>query len=194
MAVIDWWNGPLTLVVIFFALCLLLLTWSIACVACRCLPFVWHPFFIVTHTHTHTHTHSHTYTHTLGQSGSPRSGKKNWQLGESRKFTRSSRCGFVAQWLECATRILQDPGFDSRRGCAVFFFVWSGGQFFYLCRSWKRREFEITSSSTCTTLFWHQSGRLTFSLFVGLMSDVSSFWHFLMIDWLICAEATRQLK
>ena len=35
MAVIDWWNGPLTLVVIFFALCLLLLTWSIAGVACR---------------------------------------------------------------------------------------------------------------------------------------------------------------
>ena len=26
-------------------------------------------------------------------------------LGESRKFTRSSRCGFVAQWLERATRI-----------------------------------------------------------------------------------------
>ena len=40
----------------------------------------------------------------LGQSGSPRSEKKNWQLGESRKFTRSSRCGFVAQWLERATR------------------------------------------------------------------------------------------
>ena len=27
----------------------------------------------------------------LGQFGSPRSGKKNWQLGESRKFTRISR-------------------------------------------------------------------------------------------------------
>ena len=33
----------------------------------------------------------------------------------------SSRCGFVAQWLERSTRILQDPGFDSRQGCAVFF-------------------------------------------------------------------------
>ena len=57
MAVIDWWNGPLTLVVIFFALCLLLLTWSIARVACRAchssgiLFSLWH-----THTHTHTHT------------------------------------------------------------------------------------------------------------------------------------------
>ena len=32
--------------------------------------------------------------------------KKNcsWQLGESRKFTRSSRCGFLAQWLERATK------------------------------------------------------------------------------------------
>ena len=50
MAVIDWWNGPLTLV-IFFALCLLLLTWSIAGVACRAC----HSsgiFFIVTHTRT----------------------------------------------------------------------------------------------------------------------------------------------
>ena len=35
MAVIDCWNGPLSLVVIFFALCLLLLAWSIAGVACR---------------------------------------------------------------------------------------------------------------------------------------------------------------
>ena len=31
--------------------------------------------------------------------------EKNWQLGESRKITRSSRCGFVAQWLERATRL-----------------------------------------------------------------------------------------
>ena len=35
MAVIDWWNGLLTLVIIFFALCLLQLTWSIASIACR---------------------------------------------------------------------------------------------------------------------------------------------------------------
>ena len=56
MAVIDWWNGPLTLVVIFFALCLLLLTWSIACVACRVCHSSGTLFFIVTHTHTHTHT------------------------------------------------------------------------------------------------------------------------------------------
>ena len=69
MAVIDWWNGPLTLVVIFFALCLLL-TWSIACVACRACHSsgtffsLWH-----THTHTHTHTHAHTHTHTHDGAG-----------------------------------------------------------------------------------------------------------------------------
>ena len=35
MTVIDWWNGPLPLVVFLFALCLLLLTWSITSIACR---------------------------------------------------------------------------------------------------------------------------------------------------------------
>ena len=51
MAVIDWWNGPLTLVVIFFALCLLLLTWSIAGVACRACHSSG-TFFSLWHTHT----------------------------------------------------------------------------------------------------------------------------------------------
>ena len=55
MAVIDWWNGPLSLVVIFFALCLLLLTWSIAGVACRACHSSG-TFFSLWHTHTHTHT------------------------------------------------------------------------------------------------------------------------------------------
>ena len=32
---IDWWDGPLAVVVFLFALCLLLLPWSIAGVACR---------------------------------------------------------------------------------------------------------------------------------------------------------------
>ena len=54
----------------------------------------------------------------------------------------SSRFGFIAQWLERATRIRKTlcsiPG-----GAALCFFVWSGCQFFYLCRSWKRREFEL---------------------------------------------------
>ena len=36
VAVIDWWKGPLTLVVFLFALCLLLLTWSVAGIACSC--------------------------------------------------------------------------------------------------------------------------------------------------------------
>ena len=55
--VIVWWNGPLTLVVIFFALCLLLLTWSIAGVACRACHSSG-TFFSLWHTHTHTHTHT----------------------------------------------------------------------------------------------------------------------------------------
>ena len=54
MAVIDWWNGPLTLVVIFFALCLLLLTWSIAGVACRACHSSGTFFHCDTHTHTQT--------------------------------------------------------------------------------------------------------------------------------------------
>ena len=63
MAVIDWWNGPLTLVVTFFALCLLLLTWSIAGVACRAC----HSSGTVFHCDTHTHTHTHTHTSRWGQ-------------------------------------------------------------------------------------------------------------------------------
>ena len=57
MAVIDWWNGPLSLVVIFFALCLLLLTWSIAGVACRACHSSG-TFFLLRHTQnalTHIH-------------------------------------------------------------------------------------------------------------------------------------------
>ena len=64
MAVIDWWNGPLSLGVIFFALCLLLLTWSIAGVACGACHSSGNLFFIVTHTHTHTRTHTHKHAHT----------------------------------------------------------------------------------------------------------------------------------
>ena len=66
MAVIDWWNGPLTLVVIFFALCLLLLTWSIACVACCACHSSGTPLFSLWHTHTHTHTHQAYLTHNIG--------------------------------------------------------------------------------------------------------------------------------
>ena len=86
MAVIDWWNGPLTLVVIFFALCLLLLTWSTAGVACRACHSSGTFFHCDTHTHMlltwsiagvtccachssgtffHCDTHTHTHTHTL---------------------------------------------------------------------------------------------------------------------------------
>ena len=64
MAVIDWWNGPLSLVVIFFALCLLLLTWSIAGVACRACHSSGTFFHCDTHTHAHARTHARTHTHT----------------------------------------------------------------------------------------------------------------------------------
>ena len=60
---IDWWNVPLTLVVFFFALCLLPLTWSIVGIACQSSV----TFFILTHTHTcarvRTKTHARTKTH-----------------------------------------------------------------------------------------------------------------------------------
>ena len=57
-------NGPLSLVVIFFALCLLLLTWSIAGVACRACHSSGTFFHCDTHAHTHMHTHTHAHTHT----------------------------------------------------------------------------------------------------------------------------------
>ena len=67
MAVIDWWNGPLTLVVIFFAL---LAATYLKYRRCRlsCLPFVWH-FSSLWHTcactlsHTHTHARARAPTH-----------------------------------------------------------------------------------------------------------------------------------
>ena len=54
MAVIDWWNLPLILVVFFFALCLLLLARSIAGITC-CACHLSGTFFSMWHTHTHTH-------------------------------------------------------------------------------------------------------------------------------------------
>ena len=46
-------------------LCILLAAAYLKYRLCRlsCLPFVWHPFFIVTHTHTHTHIHTNTHVH-----------------------------------------------------------------------------------------------------------------------------------
>ena len=44
--------------------------------------------------------------------------------------------------LERATRIHKILG-SIPGGAALCFFVWSGCQFFYLCRSWKRREFDL---------------------------------------------------
>ena len=52
MTVIDWWNVPLILVVYFFALCLLLLAWSIAGITC-CACHSSGTFFSMWHTHTH---------------------------------------------------------------------------------------------------------------------------------------------
>ena len=54
---------------------------------------------------------------------------------------RTAGSDFVAQWLERATRIRKILG-SIPGGAALCFFVWSGCQFFYLCRSWKRREFD----------------------------------------------------
>ena len=51
MAVIDWWNLPLILVVFFFALCLLLLARSIAGITC-CACHSSGTFFSMWHTHT----------------------------------------------------------------------------------------------------------------------------------------------
>ena len=60
-----------SLVVIFFALSLLLLTWSIAGIACHACHSsgtffsLWHTHArACTHAHTHTHTHTRTHTHT----------------------------------------------------------------------------------------------------------------------------------
>ena len=51
-------------------------------------------------------------------------------------WKRQKNCGFVAQWLERATRIRKTLG-SIPGGC---FFVRSGCQFFYLCRSWKEKS------------------------------------------------------
>ena len=64
MAVIDWWNLPLILVVFFFALCLLLLARSIAGITC-CACHSSGTFFSMWHTHTHTHTSLFFYSVTL---------------------------------------------------------------------------------------------------------------------------------
>ena len=77
----------------------------------------------------------------LGQSGSPRSRKRTDSLVKVEYSHASSRCGSVPQWLERSTRIRKTLG-SIPGGAAQCFFVWSGCQFFYLCRSWKRREFE----------------------------------------------------
>ena len=61
--------------------------------------------------------------------------------------------GFVAQWLERATRIRKILGLIPG-GAALCFFVWSGCQFFYLCRSWKRRVDKVWNSSAILSKFW----------------------------------------
>ena len=65
MTVTDWWNGSLPFVVFLFALWLLLLTWSIAGIACRACHSAGTFFHCHTHTHTHTHTDTHTHTNVL---------------------------------------------------------------------------------------------------------------------------------
>ena len=57
----DWWNRPPTLVGIFFALCLLLLTWSIAGIACRACHLSGTFFHCDTHTRAHARMHTHLF-------------------------------------------------------------------------------------------------------------------------------------
>ena len=69
MTVIDWWNGPLTLVVFFFSLCLLLLTWSIAEIACRtCSSPGTFLFYFYCNTRKHEHENMITSNSTLSLS------------------------------------------------------------------------------------------------------------------------------
>ena len=108
-------------------------------------------------------------------------------VGESRKFTRSSRCGFVAQWLERATRIRKTLG-SIPGGAALCFFVWSGCQFFYLCRCWKRREFDkndpdkseftICLYALFAPLSWHavQAGSLIICLAASFAPAMARFF------------------
>ena len=62
MAMNDWWNGPLTFDVNFFALCFMLVTWSIAGVAC-CVCSSGNFFHWDTPTPTLTHTYALTCTY-----------------------------------------------------------------------------------------------------------------------------------
>ena len=113
MAVIDWWNGPPTLVVIFFALCLLLLTWSIAGVACRACHSSGTFFHCDTHTHakrpppppphTHTHTHTHTLTHALTHPPPPSHTHTAHVLtSESQHWYHSALSSDLAKWPRTA--------------------------------------------------------------------------------------------
>ena len=49
-----------------------------------------------------------------------------------------SRYSIINEWPHWATTLGSIPG-----GAALCFFVWFGCQFFYLGRSWKRREFDF---------------------------------------------------
>ena len=51
-------------------------------------------------------------------------------------------------------RVLRILVTRSNRG---FFFVWSGCQFFYLCRSWTRRDFELFGSCDWSGLHWGEA-------------------------------------
>ena len=65
---------------------------------------------------------------------------------------RTSSCrGFVTQWLEHANRIRKTLGLIPSVA-ALCFFVWSDCQFFYICRSWKRTEFDLLFFS-CLQLY-----------------------------------------
>ena len=71
--------------------------------------------------------------------------KPQRELRVNFRLSPSCQLFFHYEWLERATRIRKTLG-SIPGGAALCFFVWSGCQFFYLCRCWKRREFDPDKS------------------------------------------------
>ena len=81
-------------------------------------------------------------------------------------------------------------------GAALCFFVWSGCQFFYLCRSWKRRQFDcfhfLSQFSSITgksikllAMYWNRRDRtqlkgfcVKFNTLYCVTDDVSFFFFY----------------
>ena len=78
--------------------------------------------------------------------------------------------------LERATRIRKTLG-SIPGGAALWFFVWSGCQFFYLCRRWKRK-FDSGKKSSKGTLHWRStSSSFYLRKVVGCCWQIIRRWH-----------------